>query len=278
MAEQTIRILNWDEHYETAETRKLVRLRWVPLPNTMGRGYAKLMARHGYAGLGVWACLLETASRKHREKRDGSLSYTLEDLALESRGNLTELQEILPTLREIGWISLEMASAGIAGESPGIAGESADEGKGREGRESREGKPLSAPADPADPKADEANPEWLATSWNTVCGTAGMQRARLPIGKARRKKIAGAMAAAEATKEQWRQALLACASSKHWCGQNDRSWRGSLDSFLAPAHRDRWLDAGVNGDGEDQLEKLAREEAAARRVPVDEIRREWGMA
>jgi len=130
----TLRIIDWNEHYETAETRKLVRLRWVPLPNQIGRGYAKLMARHGFAGLGVWAALLEIASRKHRDQRNGTLDHTEEDIALESQGNLRELRKILPTLVQIGWVQVLTPSAGTPGESAGVAGGSADEGKGREGK------------------------------------------------------------------------------------------------------------------------------------------------
>lgn len=144
----TLNVLGWKDHYETSETKKLKQLRWVPVPNVMKRGYAKLLSRHGYRGLGVWVAILQTASRKDKDSRDGVLDHTLEDLALETRGDIRDLQEILPTLQEIGWLSLQgvdpqgvTSSAGIAGDSPGTTGDSADEGKeGRKGRERREGR------------------------------------------------------------------------------------------------------------------------------------------
>ena len=126
-----------------------------------------------------------------------------------------------------------------------------------------------------------------------TCGAVGMHRVRPTAVKgARAKKIAGALNASGATREQWSAALRACAQDRHWQGDNDRGWRGTLDSFLALKHRERWLDAGEIGeDTEDprgvpprvngqRMTWDAIYEMTSRDTgkPIDQVKEEFGHA
>ena len=64
-------IRDWDEHFETSESKKVKVLGWVPIPNRTGEGYYELVDAHGAAGLGVWVAIVQAASRRHRDQRDG---------------------------------------------------------------------------------------------------------------------------------------------------------------------------------------------------------------
>lgn len=134
-------VTDYAEHYETAETRKLAQLRWVPVPNGIKRGYSRLMDAHGFKGLGVWLSILQTASRTHRKDRNGTIYGPIEDFILEVRGDLLELQEVLPTLQQIGWIRLVVArtagSPGTPAKPPAVWKEGMEGRKGREGEEEK---------------------------------------------------------------------------------------------------------------------------------------------
>lgn len=136
-----LRIANWSKHYETAETRKVVSLRWVPVPNKQGKGYAKLVRKHGAAGLGVWVAILQMASTRNRDERDGSLDYSVEDMSDVSRIPAESFVEVLPTLQEIGWLQGVTTESGChpddPGDSPGRRKEGRTEGRS-EGTESKE--------------------------------------------------------------------------------------------------------------------------------------------
>lgn len=82
------RIADWEQHYETAETRKLESLRWVPTPNRHdGLGFRRLAAHRDRCELfAAWTLILQVASRGRKGER-GILSrdgqpLDAEDLAL----------------------------------------------------------------------------------------------------------------------------------------------------------------------------------------------------
>jgi len=136
---------------------------------------------------------------------------------------------------------------------------------------------LSARAAPA-PKIPD--PFWIAEAWNGICVPVGMVAVRLPLSKPRTAKIRAALKATEATKDDWVVALRACSRDTHWQGRNDRGWRGNIESFLAPSHRERWLDAGAGTDGgqDGSLESLAAAESKKTGRPASEILADWRSA
>ena len=132
------------------------------------------------------------------------------------------------------------------------------------------------PAERSDVTTDAG---WLCEAWNQTCGMVGMRRVRMPLARARERKIAGAMKQAGASKDEWRAALLACQEDRHWQGENDRHWTGCIESFLRPEHRERWLDAGADEKRADagSIEALAEQEAKRLGVTAAEVLRGWGV-
>lgn len=107
------RVANWIDAYETNETRKLVRLRWVPVPNRHdGLGFRRVAAREDrcevYAG---WLLTLEVASRMPvrgtLENEAGPLGA--EDLALMTGFPAAIFERAFAFLSspKIGWIIAE---------------------------------------------------------------------------------------------------------------------------------------------------------------------------
>jgi hypothetical protein len=130
----TYRIRDWEEHFENAGSRKLIRLDWVAIPNRMdGSGYCALVDHpNGAAHLGAWVAIIEIASRQ-KKPRDG----TLPDVGgiCQCLGRISRLgggifQEVLPRLVEIGWIQQVSndlpRSADTLGDSADTLGDSAD--------------------------------------------------------------------------------------------------------------------------------------------------------
>src|SRR4051812_20432981 len=82
------RIRDWESIYETAETRKLENLRWVPVPNKHdGLGFRRIAQHRSRSDLlAAWLLIVQVASKGRRGQR-GSLSrdnrpLNAEDLAL----------------------------------------------------------------------------------------------------------------------------------------------------------------------------------------------------
>jgi len=66
------------------------------------------------------------------------------------------------------------------------------------------------------------------------------------LSTTRRAKMAKCIRAADATEAEWTGALTACSQDRHWLG--DTGWRGNLQSFLRPEHRERFLDEAAEPD------------------------------
>lgn len=81
----TYLIRDWNEHFETAESRKLKKLSWVALPNKHdGKSFRRLMRMDdGMATYGVWVLIVQVASKCPKRgllvDADGPLSA--EDIA-----------------------------------------------------------------------------------------------------------------------------------------------------------------------------------------------------
>ncbi len=137
-----LKIRDWAGTWETHETRKMVKLRWVSMPvDLSSSGYVELMSEPGGAeAFGVFCALVQVVAnaptRGEFARQDGR-PLTARVIAPLVRVDLPRLREILPRLREIGWIEgsdedfaqvLDLQhvekSPGKPGESPACPGES----------------------------------------------------------------------------------------------------------------------------------------------------------
>lgn len=134
---KTLRIRDWDVHFENAASRKLKRLDWVAIPNRMdGVGYTALVDHpHGAAHLGAWIAIVEIASRQGTKAEDrgiiprgvGGICQTIGRISRLSGGIF---QEAIPRLIEIGWLEQIPETIDVADpldESAIVVGRSADE-------------------------------------------------------------------------------------------------------------------------------------------------------
>lgn len=108
-----IRVVRWHGSHEVAHSKKVRGpLSWVGVPIQQGRGYCKLVAKHGAAGLGVWVAILQLAGNRPRDER-GVIPGTLEDVAIQARIEPEVVEAVAATLCDVGW--LETASNGPVG-------------------------------------------------------------------------------------------------------------------------------------------------------------------
>lgn len=142
------RIAKWREVYETHETRKLVRLNWIPVPNKHdGLGFRSIAAeKDGAALFGAWNLIVQVASRADREHR-GTLIRDETPLSASSLSTMTgfpakvfERALAFFSQPSIGWLLAEQwqtdlpLSPDVPGDGPGNL---PDEGKGMEGKEGK---------------------------------------------------------------------------------------------------------------------------------------------
>lgn len=147
------KIRDWDRLFETAETKKLKSLRWVPTPNKHdGKSYRRIsMMKCSCEIFTAWMLILQIASKCHPRGTliDGEKPITTEDMAIMTGFSESIFQKALPILSNghIDWIECisfgsNIESAGTPAESAGIAGSSPAEG--REGMEGKEEIAVSA--------------------------------------------------------------------------------------------------------------------------------------
>lgn len=146
----TYRINNWDFFFETAETKKLKKMSWVPVPNKHdGLGYRTLVsAQNGFQTYAAWIVLLQVASKcPIRGLLTDSTGRSLSAADLELKTGIPKhvFEKAMTPLCEVGWLEevigaeeiVVSKSAGTPGEHPGTPGD--DPGtpglKGREGKE-----------------------------------------------------------------------------------------------------------------------------------------------
>lgn len=156
------RVRGWNEAYETTETRKLKKLKWVAVPNKQdGDGYTQLLDHEkGPAHFGCWTAILQLASKCELR---GSLLRKLGESWLahdtDSISRITRMPKslVMVTIRrclDIGWLE-ELAAFPAA--APVNLSDLAEKAvlKGREGKgieekgkegEGSEGEDTVAPA------------------------------------------------------------------------------------------------------------------------------------
>lgn len=148
---KTYRIKDWDKHYETAETRKLVSLRWLPIPNKHdGLGFRRIAAQSNAAELfTAWILILQVASKGRGPEERGNLLRGQEALGDEDLAIMTGFPKAIFTAAldffsssKQGWLLVHEdelpLSAGVPAESPAKAGSSPAVWNGMEGKEGRE--------------------------------------------------------------------------------------------------------------------------------------------
>lgn len=115
-------IPGWDENFENAGSRKLGRLRWVPMPNAMdGKGFGRVAGHdRGAELLGAWLCVVEIASKMPVRGvligRDGPLDA--EDLSAMARLPADVFELAFQVLGEprIGWLAAATDWSALPGE------------------------------------------------------------------------------------------------------------------------------------------------------------------
>jgi uncharacterized phage protein (TIGR02220 family) len=138
----TYRIANWEDLFETCETKKLAWLKWVPVPNKHdGLGFRKMVAQRERCELfTAWNLILQVASKSKRGER-GSLtrqgkSLSAEDLATMTGFPVAIFEKALEFFSspEIGWLTVDgQQPPANAGGLPATAGGSPAEWNGMEG-------------------------------------------------------------------------------------------------------------------------------------------------
>lgn len=106
----SLRITDWDEHYENNRTREMKHMSWVPMPvKHDGDGYTELLDHpNGAAHFGAWCALVQTAARcgeRGTLLRSGGRDHDPASLARVTRIPEAVWIEVLPRLASIGWIS-----------------------------------------------------------------------------------------------------------------------------------------------------------------------------
>jgi hypothetical protein len=184
------RIVGWNETYETAESRKLKHLFWVPVPNKHdGLGFRRLaMQRENCQLLAAWVLMVQLASRGPPERR-GWLMRDGKPLDAEEMGLMTGFPASIFeraleffSQTKIGWIVQDSPAdkpaspadrgkkatqspdapaqpASLSGQSPDTSGDSAD--TGNTGPTDREVVSESAPR-PPQPQEKETDDDWIA--------------------------------------------------------------------------------------------------------------------
>ena len=144
-----LRIRDWSRHFENSESRKLITLKWVAMPNRMStQGYTALVDHpNAAAHLGAWCAIVEICSaREPREMRgtlpeaDGTIGGISRVLGRISRLPASVFEELLPRLiydSEILWIEdfdeYLGKSPDASGKSPDLSGANSRGGEGRGG-------------------------------------------------------------------------------------------------------------------------------------------------
>lgn len=107
---RALRITDWSRHFETCESKRITKLSWVAIPNSMeGRGYLRLTRHKSAVGtIAGWYAIVQIGSKMpHRgllAKVDGPLSAAdLSDISRLPEDMFTRAIEVLLE-PEIGWL------------------------------------------------------------------------------------------------------------------------------------------------------------------------------
>lgn len=158
------RIKDWDALYETAETRKLENLRWLPVPNKHdGLGFRRLANQRNRSELfSAWVLMLQVASRGRRGERgvlhrDGA-PLSADDLSLMTGFPSAIFADALTFFSDPkqGWLLVDCN--GDISSNPASATEQSAGSPGVPA--SSPGRPAESPACPASPPAEGKGREW----------------------------------------------------------------------------------------------------------------------
>lgn len=139
------KIASWLEKFETAETKKLTHLKWVPTPNKHdGLGFRRIVAQKNRCELFcAWNLILQVASKGRKDTERGQLirdgrPLSDEDLAMMTGFPVKIFTDALEFFSspQMGWLVVEYQQPpASAGSPPEVPAESPAEGNGREGIE-----------------------------------------------------------------------------------------------------------------------------------------------
>ncbi len=111
MDDVTYEIVDWNIHFEKAQTRKCVDMKWVPVPTRQdGAGYRRVSAHKDATEIfAAWILILEIAAKmpiRGLLEKDGR-PLTAEDMAIASGYPQGIFEKALKVLsqKNIGWIS-----------------------------------------------------------------------------------------------------------------------------------------------------------------------------
>jgi hypothetical protein len=148
-----LRITDWADHYETAESRRIKDLSWVATPNGHDSVSFCQLLKHpnGMAHFGAWNLILQVASKCSTR---GTLTYgkkcprahDAETIAELTHGSVTIIKEAIGRLLDMGWLE-EIDSDGqeSAGHALPSAGQATNTGQDRTGQDTG-GRTGDAPA------------------------------------------------------------------------------------------------------------------------------------
>jgi hypothetical protein len=157
----TYRIKDWDQHFETTESRRVQHARWVPMPNKQdGKGYRRI-AQHkkGVEIFCAWTLMLQIASkmpvRGVLADHDGPLDA--EDIAAKTGFPIRIFDLALEFLSDprVGWLVTDRPNPQSSAEPAEVSAESRrspalfqPEGNGIEGKDKEPKTPLRSAAAP----------------------------------------------------------------------------------------------------------------------------------
>lgn len=195
----TLRIRDWDKHFENNRTRELKKLSWVPFPNKHdGDGYTELVDhKDGVAHFGCWCLICEVASKcdpRGTLLRDDKTPHTFETIARMTRASATDMRSAIERLISIGWIESCDNPAPSCDLIPHPPAQKGMEGNGRElNRKEEKNTPLVSLAD-------------FDSFWNAYPRKVGKQSALKAWNKATKKPALPAILSAievQKQSEQW---------------------------------------------------------------------------
>ncbi len=261
-------IPGWDSH-EKSENRKIKgRLSWIAMPTKQGRGYCKLVERHGALGLGVWWGIAMQSATNPQDLR-GVLVLSVDDLSLVTRIPADELELVIPTLVKIGWLRPDSPDNSdpltIPQDPIPIPQENLLTGHNRTGQDrTRKKKSPPTPQGPPFPAAKILK-LWIDTkavfktrwvSHRSLTGKALVQP------RARWKEVPDL--------DLWKLALETCARDAWWAGKkpgNDgKPWVAALGNFVLEKHFHKWLTVAKETDW-----RYAGDQDAAWEIWVEQI-------
>lgn len=135
-------VRDWGNLYENHETRKRKFLGWVLVPNKHDSlAYCTIMSRpDGLQVFGAWNLILQCASRcteRGKLVSDTGKPYSPQDIATKTRAKVSEIENALVVLVEVGWLSVERLPAASGGSSAAKAARPADKAAPSAGKAAR---------------------------------------------------------------------------------------------------------------------------------------------